>query len=270
MNELSEFKILVPQSKPPEELRHALNLWDDFLLNVYSYFVALKNDDVLVKVHVSAESTYNTIPWEQQKDLITANVTDYLASDQRGKCIAFGQPPLELLCKLYQPLILSLAARFHKQWSMVDVDDIVGMGNYLLCKLYNNGYYINRYLLGTALNNEVLKEVKTKRIQQNCVSFEDMFYREESRQLAYGERLVDSSDEERVERDLCHDIEQYTFNQVRDYCIERIGQERWDELWHEYSQHCTTGKTRSTMAHLKKEFAEKHLTRQKYIMDYWR
>jgi hypothetical protein len=241
--------------------------------DLYAYFVGRKDDVLVIKIYISSTDEYNTIRKENAKERIITSIIDYLVSLSNAKCIDFQQPPLELIIELYQPMLKKMADKLHQQWRQFEYEDLVSMANLVVVKLHNQGYYLNKSIIWTALNNDILVECRKLKSQPVLVSFEDVIkstFKIDSEELAYGDMIKDESIEEEKERDDERQLEKYVFEQVKDIIIDKIGERRWDRLWRDYSKgHAAIG-TRQEMKRLKSLFKTLGLTRQDFINYYRR
>ncbi len=270
-NEICEFKTFIPLDSDYTIIETEIT--NVVFSDLYSYFVGRKNDMIVIKTRTSTIIEYNTIPKEEAKERIITSIVDYLVTLSDIKCIAFGQPPLELMIKLYQPMLRKMADKIHHQWKQFDYDDLVSMANFAMVKLYKQGYYVNKSVVWTSLNNDVLMECRNFRYQPTIVSFEDVTksnIKVDDEKLTYGDMIKDESIEEEKENEDGQQLEKYIFEQVKDIIIDKIGVRRWDRLWRDYSKGHTTNVTQQEMKKLKSLFKELGLTREDFINYYRR
>lgn len=241
--------------------------------DVYSYFVGRKENRIVIKVVTSAVPEFNTINRNDAIENISISIVDYIVSLSENKCICFGQPPLELMVELYQPMIAKMATRLNLQWKQFEYEDLVSMGNLVMVQLYNKGYYLNKYLIKTALNNEVLMQCRNFKDQPLIVSIYDKVNGEaksDSEDINYSDVIEDESYKEKEEQEDLQELEKYVFEQVKDIIIEKIGQRQWDQLRRDYGKGHTTGQSQAAMRRIKAYFEELGLTRQDFINGYRR
>ena len=241
--------------------------------NLYSYFVGRKDDNIIIKVTTSSVEEYNTLNEDEAVDNIINGVVDYITTLSKTKCVCFGQPPLDLIAELYQPMIQKMAHRINNQWKQFEYDDLVSMGNLIMVQLYKKGYYLNKWLIWTSLNNEVLVKCRKFKDRPIIVSIQDKTNSDiklDSEDLCYGDMLEDESYKEEAEKEDEQQLEQFIFEQVKDIIIEKIGPRQWDQLWRDYGKGHTTGKTIASMRRMRSYFEELGLTRQDFINMYRR
>lgn len=241
--------------------------------DIYSYFVGRKENTIIIKVVTSAISEFNTINRNEAIENISNSIVDYIMSLSQNKCVCFGQPPLDLIVELYQPMIAKMATRLNLQWKQFEYEDLVAMGNLVMVQLYKKGYYLNKYLIKTALNNEVLMQCRDFKDRPLIVSIYDKVnndFKMDADELNYGDVVEDESYKEKEEQEDLQDLEKYIFEQVKDIIIEKIGQRQWDQLWRDYGKGHTTGQSQAAMRRIKAYFEELGLTRQNFINGYRR
>lgn len=248
-------------------------VYDIVYCDLYSYFVGRKDDTIIIKTAVSAISEFNTLPYAETVELIIEKIIEYIATLSDVKCICFGQPPLELIVELYQPMIQKMATRLQTQWKQFEFDDLVAIGNKITVELYRKGYYINKSLIWTAFNNDILVQCRKFKYKPIVVSIYDKMKSDvkvDNEELTYGDTIEDESYIEEKEQEDEQQLEQYVFQQVKDIIIEKIGQRRWDQLYRDYTKGHTTAQSRAEMNRIKAHFNELGLTRQDFINRYRR
>lgn len=272
-NEVYSFKTEIPLDTTYDDLLEIIEKLIENVNAIYAYFVGRKNDNIVIRIHCSLTEEYNTFKKEEVIETITSAIVDYLLTLKNVKCICFGQPPLELLVKLYQPMLIKMAYKIHNQWQMFEIDDIVSMANLVVVKLYKQGYYIHKRLIWTALNNDVLVQCRKFKYQPLIIALEDTgeFYsKTDDEKLTYKDMLKDSSYEEQEEKEDEQQLEQYVFEEVKSIIIDKIGERQWDRLWRDYGKGHTTNSTQATMRRMKAYISELGLTRQDFINHYRR
>lgn len=255
----------------PEEIEHIVA--EIIYCDLYSFFVGRKDNHIVIKTAVSIIPEYNTLVYPEPIETITQSISDYMITLSDVKCICFGQPPIELIAELYQPMIHKMASRLLVNWKQFEYDDLVGMGNQVMIELYRKGYYLNKALIWTALNNEVLMKCRKFKYQPIIVSIFDCTKADikiDNEELTYGDMVEDDSYNEEKEREDEQQLEKYTFEQVKEIIIEKIGERQWNEVWRDYGKGHTTGRSQAAMRRIKAYFNELGLTRQDFINGYRR
>ena len=241
--------------------------------NLYSYFVGRKEDVIVIKTVISAVPEYNTLNKQESIEYINEKITDYIATLSQNKCVCFGQPPIDLIVELYQPMIQKMATRLQTHWKQFEFDDLVAIGNKVMVELYQKGYYLNKSLIWTTFNNEILVKCRKLKYQPIIVSIYDKTNSDikvDSEELTYGDMIEDESYVEEKEREDEQQLEKYVFEQVKSIIIEKIGERQWDRLWRDYGKGHAEVNSRATMRRLKAYFDELGLTRQDFINGYRR
>lgn len=270
-NEILSFKDTIALDDDYDNIvdKVSVLVYDD----LYSYFVGRKGENIVIKVCYSETPEYNTINKAEATEDIITRITDYMITLSDIKCITFRQPPLELMIRLYQPMLGKMVDKLHDQWKMFDYEDLMSMANYVMVKLYRGGYYVNRYLVWTSLNNEVLIECRKFKHQPLTVAFEDVTKSDiklDSEELTYGDMIEDESYKEEEEKEDEQQLEKYIFEQVKNIVIEKIGERQWDRLFRDYSKGHTTNASRQSMRRVSEYIKELGLTRQDFINHYRR
>lgn len=273
-NEIFEFKTEIPlETDYPLSVEKTVNDLFQNIDQVYSYFVGRKNDIIVIKVCQSATDEYNTIDKFLVKDDIITKIIDYIITLSDAKCIAFGQPPLDLIILLYKPMLDKMADKINVQWPRYEHEDLVSIGYYSIVKLYKQGFYLNKALIWTTFNNEVLLENRKRRNEPDFLSLDTSMKRDvkiDDEELTYGDLMKDETYEEEKEQEDEQQLEKYVFDEVKSIIIDKIGQRQWDRLWRDYSKEHTSVATRQCMNRLKGYFKELGLTRQDFVNHYRR
>ena len=272
-NEVFERKAYLPLDRDYTYTEIEDIVYDIIWCDLYSYFVGRKDNVIIVKVVVSATPEFNTLVYPEAAEKITEAIVDYMMTLSDVKCICFGQPPIELIAELYQPMVHKMATRISLQWKQFEYDDLVSIGNKVMVELYRKGYYLNKSLIWTAFNNDVLiqcRKFKDKPITVSIYDKTNSDIKLDSDELTYGDILEDTSYIDEKEREDEQQLERYIFKQVKDIIIDKIGKRQYDELWRDYSKCHTTGKSQAAMRRLKSYFNELGLTRQDFINGYRR
>lgn len=254
-----------------EEIENVVN--KSFDRELYSYFVGRKDDIIVIKTAVSAITEFNTIDYTEARENVITSIIDYITSLSTRKCICFGQPPIELIVELYQPMIQKMATKLNFYWKQFEYDDLVSTGNMVMVRLYRKGYYLNKSLIWTSFNNEVLVNCRAFKNKPIIVGIDDnvkLDVKMDSEELTYGDMIEDLSYKEEEESKDEEELQLYIFEQVKLIVIDKVGQRQWDQFWRDYSKGHTTGSTRAMMQRMKAYFNELGLTRKDFINIYRR
>lgn len=272
-NEVFERKMYLPLDKEYSYSEIEQTVSDTVYCDLYSYFVGRKDNTIVIKTVVSITPEFNTLIRSESAERITEAIIDYMITLSDVKCICFGQPPIELIAELYQPMIHKMATRISVQWKQFEYDDLVGIGNKVMVELYRKGYYLNKQLIWTTFNNDVLvqcRKIRYKPITVSIYDKTDSDIKLDSEDITYCDLLEDTSYADEKEKEDEQQLGKYIFEQVKDIIIDKIGKRQWDELWRDYSKCHTTGKSQAAMRRIKGYFNELGLTRQDFINGYRR
>lgn len=271
-NQLYTLKETLSLDDDIDTIKTRLNLLVKNVSFLYSYFVGRKDDDIIIRLTYSEYDQYNTIDAKTANENIITCIIDYLVSLSNAKCIAFGQPPLELILELYQPMLNKMAQKIKLQWRRLEIEDLVSIANYLVVKLYKQGYYINKWLVWTSLNNEVLMELRDCKHPTELISLEDILTDGggSDEALTYGDIVKDPSYEEEAEREDYDDCQKYILEEVKKIAIEKIGERQWDRLYRDYSKGHTSAASQQSMKRIKNYIKSLGLTKQDFINHYRR
>ena len=241
--------------------------------NLYTFFVGRKDNRIVIKTTISSIEDFNTLNKNESIEHIVMSICDYIASLSQAKCICFGQPPIEILVQQYQPMIQKMARRLNANWKQFEYDDLVSVGTMIMVQLYKKGYYLNKSLIWTSFNNEILVQCRKFKYQPITVSIYDKVKSDvkiDSEELRYGDMIEDESYINEKEQEDEQQLEKYIFEQVKEIVIDKIGQRQWDQLWRDYSKGHASVSSRASMRRLKGYFNELGLTRQDFINGYRR
>lgn len=247
---------------------------ESFYCDLYSYFVGRKDNLIVIKTVVSSTPSFNTIDHDTAFENVLEKIVDYITRLSDDKCICFDQPPIELMIELYQPMIRKMSKRIQSNWRHYEYDDLVAIGNFCMVKLHQKGYYINKWLLWTAFNNEILCECRDLKHKPIIVSLYDKTKSDiklDSNDITYADMIEDEDYKIEKEQEDEQQLEKYIFEQVKSIIIERIGPRQWDQLYRDYSKCHTDGtNSRSTMKRMRDYLKSLGLTRQDFINMYRR
>lgn len=221
---------------------------------IYSYIIYSKYKSGslqywLIKFTISTEDIYN----ELDVTLIAKCIEQELRIKSKHKIIGYGQPSLESILTLYEPMINALSIEQYSRWRQIELEDLKQMCRLIIIRLYRNGYYIHKHLVRKAFNNEVLKFLRCEKYKPTCISLE---YCKSDDKIKLLEAIPDES--EMLEDEEFHNKEalQRVIEMKRDIIIEYIGQRQYDQLIREYSNKSTTAWSRK-LVYTIKQYLEK-------------
>lgn len=233
----------------------------DSVGKVYSCIVYAKYKDNELKgwrisLNISQNQKYNT--------LIPSEIAKYISgkmeaskNQEQTYVVCYMLPPLELVLKLYRPLIYKLADEQHQRWTYLEMPDLIQMCNYVICELYFKGYYIHKRLIRRSYNNYVLMHIRKDKDKPSIVSFEQEYSKSDGDdRITVGDMIPDveqmyEQEDKDNEEVLCKVLQE-----VKDIVIDFIGPRQYDQLLREYSNKSTTNWSRRLMVKIKAHLFE--------------
>lgn len=159
-NKLFTRRLTIQESDAETKLVTILNDWLSNDLMLYSYLVRTHIEDkkitsYTVQVCVSQVDRYNTI---LKQEAILA-IADCIYKDNQEYVIGYGQPPLDVMCEVFEPLVNKLSQEMASQWN-VPFEDMKQMCYLCMITLYRKGYYVHKNLLTRTLVNYILVSMR--------------------------------------------------------------------------------------------------------------
>lgn len=245
----------------------------DEIKYIYSFTVRVDRQNGVkynVRYAISEEVKYNTL----YKDDVVNGIIEAIERDKitNGKyIIGYGQPSLDLMVELYDPLVCSLATKQRQRWQMFEYDDLCQICRLTLVTLYNKGYYIHKRLLEKAFDNAVLQELRQSFNDFDVLSIETtMDENEDLEKLSIKDMLRDVDAEIKAQEQDTHEINSATFNEVKGIVVDLIGERQFEQLFRDYANGHTTTWSRRKLQTIKTFFELQGLTRQKFNNKYGR
>lgn len=240
--------------------------------NIYSYIVYAKYnknkfEHWSIQYNISQNECYNTLSPEQVAKDIADKIINYNENDKQY-VIGYNQPPLDIMVKLYSPLVLKLALVQHERWQYLEIDDLYQMCMLSMCKLYNKGYYLHKDVLRKCFNNDVLMHIRKNKNSPIIISLDDIYF-------ASGDNDGDIKVEDVIEDlDSTNDIvdieeldaKESEYNDKRSVIIELIGDRQYDQLLREYGNKTTTNWSRKTVYRLKERLRKLGIDESMFIV----
>lgn len=242
-------------------IRDIGKIYSCIVYNVY-------NNDVLVgweiKLNISQTNKFNTL---KADDVIRyINTTLQKPNDDAVVAIAgHMQPSVELIVKLYKPLIIKLAQEQHQRWQYLEMEDLIQMCNLVICDLYYKGYYIHKRLIRRAFINYVLMHIRKDKNKPVIISLEQEYSKTDNDDRVTVADMIpdvegiyarDDKDDEEVH---CRIL-----REVKDIVIDFIGPRQYDQLLREYSNKSTTNWSRRLMVKIKAHLFEMGISSKSY------
>ena len=204
-NKLLTRQLTIPATVAENKIATVLSDWltnDTFL---YSYLVraTIEDDTIIsyrVQVNVSQEDKYNTI----LKQEAILDIINRIEQNTKHFIIGYGQPPLEVMCEAFEPLVTKLSQQMATQWS-IPFEDLRQMCYLCMTVLYKKGYYVHKSLLRKVFINEVLQSMRKE-------------YRQDTSQSDQLREIEEA------------DWKTQRTNKQRQMVVDRLGQRRYEDL----------------------------------------
>lgn len=226
----------------------------DNIDKVYSYKILMcLSDGQLngwqIEFLISQVEKFNTIKITTVIMECTKTILDSKEKEQQKVLIGFKQPPLELILKLYEPLVTKLANAQSKHWP-IEYYDLCQICRMCIVILYKKGYYIHKNLINTTFIRQILQEMRINERQQEAISFHNL----SKNDVEYMEYIEDDSALEEFDAVLYEDED--LLEKRRNKVIDIIGKRTYDQLLREYRTKSTTSSTRKLVNKLKNQLLE--------------
>lgn len=274
-NELISYQIPLALNASKESITAAINDSLETYSHVYSWILYDKTNEYRLDVLVSETVRYNTLLVETLPSIVYETISKYRANRQEGRknAIAFRQPPLEILCETYKPLIYSLCIQQHTCWPQIELEDLIQMCNLRICVLYQQGYYIHKRLLNKSFANAVLMFLRPERYKPQTISL-DQISKSKSGDDESVNRVEVIEDESATQRmdEAIDEIDGCTFEdlvskEMRSIVLEFVSQRTYDQWCLEYGTKTVSRSTASQVNALKSKLSVLGINR-KNITDY--
>lgn len=274
-NELISYQIPLALNASKESIADAINDHLTIYSHVYSWILYDKTNEYRLDVLVSETVRYNTLLVETLPSVVYETLSKYRANRQEGRknAIAFRQPPLEILCETYKPLIYSLCIQQHTCWPQIELEDLIQMCNLRICVLYQQGYYIHKRLLNKSFANAVLMFLRPERYKPQTISL-DQISKSKSGDDESVNRVEVIEDESATQRmdEAIDEIDGCTFEdlvskEMRSIVLEFVSQRTYDQWCLEYGTKTVSRSTASQVNALKSKLSMLGINR-KNITDY--
>lgn len=231
------------------------------LERVYSVLIRSNTKEYVIEYNLSQEDEYNTFD-----TTISDKITNIIANADDKHIIGYIQPPIELMLKLYDPLICKLARKQCEHWNTVEYEDAAQTCRMVMLKLYRRGYYIHKSLLERSLHNEILMSLRHEKNRPVILSTEDeAFSGENVDDINVLDTIVDENVEnENDEREKREFIE-YVFGEVKAMLIDKYGERQFDQLLRDYTTKSTTQWSRKRIQSIKNDFKHNNITIEAFM-----
>lgn len=236
-----------------------LNLHKIDMVNSFIVYGVYADDKLIawnINFNVSQTDAYNTI----SKQDIIEHLDKHLYASINGEkkyVICYMQPQLDLLIKLYKPLIIHLAKEQHHQWKYLEIEDLVQMCNLVICDLYYKGYYVHKRLIRRAYINYVLMHIRKDKNKPTTISFEQEYYMsDDDDAITVENKIPDNTMVEELDDKYTSEVDAKVLNEMKQLVIDFIGPRQYDQLLREYSNKSTTAWSRKLMTTIKAHMFE--------------
>jgi hypothetical protein len=269
---LTPIKVFVSQKyaeRPNELCEMLLAPLIEVYENIYSYLIYAEYENKVltgwtIQYVVSQDEQYNTLKLTDIVAQIAADIIKNNKSLKESYIIGYKQPPLEILCELFDPLMQKLAYTQHIKWPKLEQEDLLQMCRLTMCVLYSKGYYINRRLLEQSFYNAILMQSRKDKNMPIIVSLSEPIQAGVSgAEKTLIEDIVPDYNELYEEQDKEDDEEyQQILEEERQVIIDMIGQRQYDQLIREYGNHCTTCRGQRQVARIKGKLKEDKILKE--------
>lgn len=274
-NELISYQIPLTLNASKESIADAINDHLTTYSHVYSWILYNKTNEYRLDVLVSETVRYNTLLVETLPSIVYETISKYRTERKEGRknAIAFKQPPLEILCETYKPLICSLCIQQHTYWPQIELEDLIQMCNLRICVLYQQGYYIHKRLLNKSFANAVLMFLRPERYKPQTISLDQISKSKsgDDESVNRVEVIEDESSTQRMDEAI-DEIDGCTFEdlvskEMRSIVLEFVSQRTYDQWCLEYGTKTVSRSTASQVNALKSKLSMLGINR-KNITDY--
>lgn len=240
-------------------IRGFLNESFEFTDNVYSYVVYNNKGIITVNSHISQIEEFNTIT----VPIMITNIISSLHLLSKQGIICYGQPPLDILVEVLQPLLHKLAFEQHLRWSRFNYDDLLQLCSCKLCELYRKGYYIHKAILKRTFENSVYQLLRKEPRNVSFVS-SDARIKTSDDTLSIIEVIPDVQQEyedyDKEENIVLSEI----LTDQKEVLIDMLGQRQYDQLLREFRTHTISNSTARQLQRIRTK-----LLKEGYCKDYW-
>lgn len=231
---------------------------------VYNLYDENKLDGWRVNFNISQTNKYNTLkPCD-----VCKYITEHIAISKEGTnshINCYMQPSIELLIKLYKPLIIKLAKEQHDRWRYLEMEDLIQMCNLVICDLYFKGYYVHKRLLQRAYNNYVLMHIRKDKDKPVVISLEQEYSKTDNDdKVTVADMIPDVKQLNDINDKDDEEVQSKILQEVKDIVIDFIGPRQYDQLLREYTNKQTTPWSRKLMQTIKSHLFEMGISKKSF------
>lgn len=235
---------------------------------VYSYLIYADYTNKTLKgwtirYLVSQDEQYNTLDITDVVGQISADIIKHYNSVKVSYVVGYKQPPLEIICELFDPLMRKLALKQHRQWPKLEYEDLLQTCRLTMCVLYTKGYYVNKRLLEQSFYNAVLIQLRKEKNAPVIASLNDITFSQEGQEALSVEDMLPDYNAIYEEQDK-EDAEEHEqiIAEERNIVKEMIGDRQYDQLVREYGNRCTTNRGQRQVARIKGKLKEDKILKE--------
>lgn len=235
---------------------------------VYSYLIYADYTNKTLKgwtirYLVSQDEQYNTLDITDVVGQISADIIKHYNSVKVSYVVGYKQPPLEIICELFDPLMRKLALKQHRQWPKLEYEDLLQTCRLTMCVLYTKGYYVNKRLLEQSFYNAVLIQLRKEKNAPVIASLNDITFSQEGQEALSIEDMLPDYNAIYEEQDK-EDAEEHEqiIAEERNIVKEMIGERQYDQLVREYGNRCTTNRGQRQVARIKGKLKEDKILKE--------
>lgn len=245
-----------------QEIKNSISKTLRKLGPVFSYVIYAEYDkNVLkgytVRFNISQNDRFNVLsPFKTSKNILK-KIFDHMRNPVKKYVVGYKQPPLDLLIKLFNPLVQKLSHEQNQRWSFLEYDDLCQMCRLVMSDLYYKGYYIHKRLLYRAFNNYVLMHIRKDKCKPEVYSLEQEWSkRDDDDYVTLADMIPDTKLLEDLEDRDNNEVENRILDEMRGIIVDFIGQRQYDQLLREYGNKSTTPWSRKLMVKIKAHLFE--------------
>lgn len=238
-------------------------LVDNSLINldkIYSFIVYVRYDeqDTLcgwsIQYNISQIDKYNTLLKQSVKEDVIRIINNFKKQDKVKYVIGYGQPSVNLILELFDPLICKLSRVQHDKWQQLLYDDLCQDCRWLIIELYNKGYYLNKRLIEKSFYNLILQQIKKER-DITFVSLDSPMSNNngEDKELRLGDTIPDTLPLYYERDDNLKEAQQQIFDEIKAFVIDKYGERAFDQLYRSYANGTTYSYTQNLLWKIKRD-----------------
>ena len=249
-----------------EPIRDIGKIYSCIVYGCYNNNLKLTGWDI--RLNISQTNKFNTLKANDVISYITNKMQNSKDSEP-SHVICYMQPSVELIIKLFKPLIIKLAREQQQRWQHLEMEDLIQMCNLVICDLYYKNYYIHKRLIRRSFINYVLMHIRKDKNRPVIVSFEQEYSKsDDDDKLTIGDMIPDTKMVDELDTKDDYEVHCRILEEVKDIVIDFIGPRQYDQLLREYSNKSTTNWSRKLMVKIKAHLFEMGITNKSYYKYY--